>query len=422
MTKASSPSSNSFLVFLLALCLSPAAPAQTLNVMHNFGVSTGDGDIPYSNLIMDPAGNLYGTTLGGGAKNYGTVFELSPNGSGGWNESVIWSFNGAPDGATPHAPLVLDGAGNLYGTTTQGGLVNKQCKGIAPASGCGTIFELTPAGDGSWSETILYSFTGGADGSDPFAGPIRDQAGNFYGAAAAGGTNNFGAVFKLSLTSGEWKETTLHSFAGKSDGQTPDGILTFDSAGRLYGTTYAGGSAGLGTVYQLTPSKSGSWTEKTLHTFLGQAGNDGAQTFFGVVVDKNGNVFGSTDSGGTYNYGTVFELTAANGYASTILHNFNREGADGTFPDGVILDAHGNLYGPTNGGGANGDGSGIIFRLSPGSNGWTEKVLYTFQGSNEGVYPNTSLLRDSSGNLYGTTIWGGRAGDTNGGVAFEFVP
>jgi uncharacterized repeat protein (TIGR03803 family) len=422
MARASAQSSISLPAFLFAVIVSTTASAQTLNVLHNFGFAAGDGNIPYSNLIMDSARNLYGTTLSGGAHNLGAVYELSPNDSGGWNESIIYSFKGVPDGASPHAPLFLDSAGNLYSTTIQGGHESKKCNSTAPAKGCGVIFELTPSGNGAWNESILYTFTGQGDGGNSYAGLIRDKAGNFYGTAASGGTHNFGVAFELSSTGSGWKETVLHSFTGKSDGETPYGGVVFDNAGRLYGTTYQGGSAGWGIVYQLSPSGTDSWTEKILHTFLGKSGNDGAQTFSGVVLDKNGNVFGSTTSGGSFNYGTVFELAAATRYASTILHNFNLGGEDGTFPDGIIFDAHGHIYGATNGGGGNGDGSGIIFSMTPGARGWTEQVLYTFLNSNDGVYPNTSLLRDASGNLYGTTIWGGKAGDTNGGVAFQFVP
>jgi uncharacterized repeat protein (TIGR03803 family) len=408
---------------ILALSLTFAfhAHGQTLNVLRNWGVTGGDGNIPYSSLIMDSSGNLYGTTLEGGTHNFGTVYRLTPTSSGGWHETVLYSFTGAADGASPHSPLLRDGVGNLYGTTIKGGLNSKNCNSTAQGTGCGVVFKLTPTAQAPWTETVLYSFTGGLDGGNPYAGLVRDKAGNLYGTAVVGGSDDHGTVYRLTSTANGWQQTVLHSFAGKSDGNAPYAPVVFDPHGNLYGTTYEGGAAGQGIVYRLLPQQSGLWTEKILHTFQGQSGSDGAQTFAGVVLDKNGNVFGTTFGGGSFNYGTVFELIAANGFASTLLHSFNLDGKDGTLPNGVIFDASGNLWGTTEGAGEN-DGNGTIFKLTPGAGGWTETVLFTFQGSVNGTYPNDSLLMDVSGNLYGTTIWGGTLGPTNGGVTFQFIP
>jgi uncharacterized repeat protein (TIGR03803 family) len=392
---------------------------QTLNVLRNWGVARGDGNIPYSSLIADASGNLYGTTLEGGTSNFGTVYRLTPDGSGGWQNTVLYSFTGGADGGSPHSPLFRDGAGNLYGSTINGGLASKNCNNTAQGTGCGVIFKLTPSTQAPWTETVLYSFTGGDDGGNPYAGLVHDSAGNLYGTATTAGSSGHGTVYRLTKTSNGWQQTVLHSFAGGADGSTPYAPVIFDARGNLYGTTYVGGSTGLGIVYRLTPKQSGFWTESILHTFKGAG--DGAQTFAGVVLDKNGNVFGTTLNGGKFNYGTVFELNAAHAFAGSVLHSFNLDLKDGTFPNGVIFDRAGNLWGTTQGAGQN-DGNGTIFKLTPVAGGWTETVMFTFQGSKDGTYPDDGLFMDAEGNFYGTTIWGGTLGPTNGGVTFEFVP
>jgi uncharacterized repeat protein (TIGR03803 family) len=371
---------------------------------------------------MDSSGNLFGTTLSGGAHGLGAVYRLSPASGGRWKETIIYSFKGGPgDGASPHATLLQDGSGNLYSTTIQGGLKSKNCTSTAPSTGCGVVFQLTPNSNGTWSESILHFFTGGEDGGNPYGALVQDSNGSFYSTTSVGGSKNDGVAYKLSLSGSSWSETVLHDFTGNPDGTTPYAGLTFDTAGNLYGTTYGGGSSGWGIVYELSLSGS-SWSEKILHSFAGRAAGDGAQTFSGVVLDGSGNVFGSTIGGGISGYGTVFELKAATGFANTILHNFNLNNIDGTLPNGILFDALGNLWGSTSGGGANG-GAGTIFKMTPSGSAWAESVLFTFPGSGaDGVYPNTGLFIDASGNLYGATLWGGRAGTTTGGVTFEFVP
>jgi len=408
-------------VLALSLSFGLQARGQTLNVLRNWGVARGDGNIPYSDLIKDASGNLYGTTLSGGAHNLGTVYRLTPTSNGGWNETLLYSFSGGADGGSPHSPLFRDSAGNLYGTTVTGGIDAKNCTSTVQGSGCGVVFKLSPTQNPPWTETVVYTFTGGQDGGNPYAGLVRDQSGNLYGTAVTGGSGGHGTVYRLTPTANGWQQKTLHSFAGSSDGNEPYAPVVLDARGNLYGTTYVGGAAGYGVVYRLSRRQSGFWVEKILHTFEGQSANDGAQTFSGVVLDKNGNIFGTTLGGGKFAYGTVFELTAANNFASTILHSFNLNGRDGTLPNGVIFDQSGNLWGTTQGAGEN-DGNGTIFKLTPGSNGWTETVMFTFQGSKDGTYPNDTLLMDAAGNFYGTTIWGGTLGPTNGGVTFEFIP
>jgi len=406
-------------VVLFLIAFATLMQAQTLTVMHNFGVKAGDGNIPYASLVMDSSGNLYSTTLSGGAHNVGAVYRLSPDGSGGWNETTIYSFTGGADGGSPHAALVFDSSGNLYSTTIKGGLTSTTCNNSAPGKGCGVVFKLSPTAQGEWTETVLYTFTGASDGGCPYSGLVWDSAGNLYGTATVGGSANHGVVFKLNSNGTAWTETVLHSFAGKNDGSTPYAGVVFDPQGNLYGTTYGGGSAGLGVVYRLAPQVSGSWKEALLHTFQGQSAGDGAEPFAEVVLDKHGNIFGATSAGGSFNYGAVFELTRSNGFARTLLHSFSFGNGDGTFPNGVIFDRAGNLFGTTQGAGFN-DGNGTIFKLTPGASGWTETILFTFQGSKDGTYPNTRLFQDSAGRLYGATIWGGTLGPTNGGVAYRF--
>jgi uncharacterized repeat protein (TIGR03803 family) len=402
-------------IFLSLTVISSAATAP--KTLHAFYVHRNDGSSLYSSLALDAAGNAYGTSVGGGAYGNGTVYELSPTATGPWKETILHSFKGGPgDGAGTHATPVFDSAGNLYGTTLGGGLTATSCGG-----GCGLIFKLSPSTyGGPWTETILHKFSGGADGGVPFAGVIFDSQGNLYGATTTGGSKGAGTVYKLSPTStGGWRETVLHNFAGNPDGAAPYATPIFDRAGDLYGTTYQGGASNQGTVYKLARQSSGAWAEQILCSFKG--GSDGASLFAGVILDQVGNVYGATSEGGTQRVGTAFELVAANGFSKTILHQFlGLNFGDGANPNGLIFDATGNLYGTTLGGGQ--FNPGTIFRLSPNATGWTETILYSFTGGNDGAYPSAALTIDAAGNLFGTTLWGGPAGDTVGGVAFEFTP
>ncbi|MGA7459437.1 MAG: choice-of-anchor tandem repeat GloVer-containing protein [Candidatus Korobacteraceae bacterium] len=275
----------------------------TEQVLHSFG-NGADGLTLYSGLISDAAGNLYGTTYYGGTYGYGTAFELTPAAGGGWTEGVLHNFT-YYDGQQPWAGLIFDAAGNLYGTTYYGGLY-LACPG--GASDCGTVFELMPGG-GRWGETILHNFGTGGDGFSPTAGLILDAAGNLYGTTNGGGTYNQygGTVFELTPGVGGWTETLLHSFGNGTDGEAPDGALVFDTAGNLYGTTGGGGTYGGGTVFELTPTVGGGWTEQVLHNFGN--GVDGANPYTGLIFDAAGNLYGTTQSGGNHGAGTVFELT-----------------------------------------------------------------------------------------------------------------
>ena len=404
-------------ILILALALAHLAwAAGTLNVMQSFGGSNSrEGNDLYAGVIIDASGNLYGASESGGTYNAGVVYELSPS-IGGWTETVLYNFKGgAGDGANPHATLMFDSAGNIYGTTVSGGLNTTKCRG-----GCGTVFMLAAASH--WQETVLYRFTGGADGAVPYPGVVMDPAGNLYGATNEGGAANAGVVYKLSPGGSGWQQTLLHTFQGKPDGSAPFGTPALDAAGNLYGTTNAGGSHNEGSVYMLALQSDGSFTAQTLHNFSG--GADGVNPLAGVVLDPHGNIYGTTGYGGSANCGIAFELTPTGSgtWKERLLHTFLGIGAqDGENPNGLTFGAHGNLYGTTLGGGVYNPGT--IFELTRTSSGpWQETVLYSFTGGLDGAYPSVGVTLDSAGNIYGTTVWGGPSGDTTGGVAFQFIP
>jgi len=377
-------------------------------------------------LVKDAAGNLYGTTSAGGAFacNCGVVYMISPpaSGSGVWSETILHTFQGYPgDGGVPLANLTLDSAGNLYGTTLIGG-----------AAQAGTVFELSPPAPGQtlWSESILYEFSGAeGDGQFPYSSLLVDAAGNLYGSSFLGGSSNQGMAFELLAPTGGatgWSLRPLHSFAGGTDGANPISGLTVDSHGDLYGTTFTDGVSGItgGTVYELVPG-GGVFTESVLHTFIGATPGgaiDGALPYGNLVLDAQGDIFGTTLAGGggqiipgeLSNAGAVFELSPPSGGGSawheTLIHSFNGDTGepattDGESPyGGLIFDALGNLYGTTAQGGTN--DYGTAFRLSPpaaGSTTWTQSVLHNFQGYPDGVGPYGSLLLGASGQLYGIT-------------------
>ena len=322
-----------------------------------------DGSTPIASLISDASGNLYGTTVHGGANGVGTVFKLSPRSNGGWTESVLYSFcsaNDCGDGWYPAASLILDQAGNLYGTTEYGGLPNCQ-------HGCGVVFKLTPSAGGRWSESVLHSFcslTNCVDGAMPAAGLTSDATGNLYGTTAYGGesvTNcdniACGVAFELTPNSdGSWTESVLYSFCSLeqcSDGSVPLAGVIMDKAGNLYGTTFDNFlSAGFGVVFQLTPRGDGGWDEKVIHQFADVP--HGLYPQAGLVLDKTGNLYGTTYVGGdpdcyAIGCGAVFKLTpTSKGWRETVLHAFYD--SPGAFPSAaVILDAAGNVYGTTQG-------------------------------------------------------------------------
>jgi uncharacterized repeat protein (TIGR03803 family) len=365
-------------IFATAAIRTPLAQAETYTVLHSFAGSPGDGANPAASMVLDPPGNLYGTSYEGGAWNQGAVFEYPASGP----ETVLYSFTGGPDGGGPEAGLVFDSAGNLYGTTYFGG-----------AYGYGVVFELSPGP--SWTETVLYSFTGGPDGAYPMSTLVFDPAGNLYGTTSQGGGNGGGVLFILS-PGPSWTETVAVSFPS---GSMPGAGVVRDSAGNIYGTTeYGPGSPGYGEVYRLT----GNFTTVWVHAFTGAP--DGANPQGTLAVDSSGNIYGTTPYGGS-GYGLVFKLTSNGTY--TVLHTFTG-GTAGAYPfAGLILGSGNDLYGVTYFGGASGDGT--AFKMK--TNG-TETVLHSFKS---GQYPFGGLVQNATG-TYGTTYYGGTPGN---GVLFE---
>jgi len=392
-----------------------------------------DGMEPFSGLVADGSGNLYGTTAWGGTNDQGAVFELSPTAKG-WKENVIYSFGPASNilysNATPGG-LVFDAKGNLYGVTEFGG-ANQE----------GSVFELSPVAGGGWQERDLVSFSAGNGASEPVGGLVFDKAGNIYGVSLVGGTHGFGTVFELTQnSSGQWTSQTIYSFSG-SDGAKPQAGLTIDAAGNLYGTTELGGSGachdqtgGCGTVFELSYIAGAGWTETVLHSFLGAPGNDGAEPVAALILDGSGNLYGTTSTGGVRSErcalllagcGTVFELSpAAGGWNETILYEFQGGSSDGANPSGpVVFDQSGSIYGTAADNGPYVFGS--LFKLSPAAGGgWMESVIHNFGNGDDGKYPSGSLVLDAAGNLYGTTSGGGASGgvSNNGqGTVFEITP
>ncbi len=364
-------------MFVSAVIGTPSAHAQaaTEAVLHSFA-SPPRGASPFAGVIRDSAGNLYGTTTAGGASNSGVVYKVNTAGQ----ETVLYSFTGGADGGLPFAGVIRDSAGNLYGTTTAGG-----------ASNWGVVYKLDPAGN----YTVLYSFTGGENGGGPYAGVIRDPAGNLYGTTSDGGAASVGVVYKLNAAG---QETVLHTFTGGADGSFPNAGVIRDSAGNLYGTTTAGGASNSGVVYKVNTAGQ----ETVLYSFTGAA--DGGLPFAGVIRDSAGNLYGTTTAGGASNSGVVYKVNTAG--QETVLYSF---GAGGSFPyAGVIPDSAGNFYGTTSSGGT--ANAGVVYKLDPAGN---YTVLYSF--TLDGGYPRAGVIRDSVGNLYGTTSSGGTA---NAGVVY----
>ena len=320
-----------------------------------YGFSGGkDSNGPTASLVLDASGNLYGTTANGGTKTYGTVFQLKPQGGGVWTEKVLHSFDvDGTDGIEPSAAVTLDATGNVYGITPYGG-----------ANGYGAIFELAKS---TWAETILYSFKGGSDGANPAGGLVFDSSGKLYGATGGGSVDNFGNVFELVLQAGgAWKERVMHNYGRKGSLGAGLTTLTLDAAGNVYGAAAFGGAhnvtGGYGAIVEVSKKAGGGWSNTVLFSFNKKSG--GAFRPNGpLLLDAAGSLYGTTEYGGSKAAGTVFKLTQTQPgqWSESILYTFTG-GSDGANPyGGLVMDASGNLYGTTKNGGS---GSGVVFEIT----------------------------------------------------------
>jgi uncharacterized repeat protein (TIGR03803 family) len=383
------------------------------SILYSFQGST-DGDSPLAGLVRDSNGAVYGSTLEGGNSECGygvgcgVVFKLSP-GASGFVETALYSFV-RPD-FWPNPGLIIDQLGNLYGTTS---------------SEYGSVFELSPSGNG-YSRRVLYEFKGGVHGENPQFGVVEDKDSALYGTTHFGGTGN-GDVFKLTPNGKAYVESELYSFRGNrfNDGQFPDYGVNADKSGNLYGVTSSGGSgcgsSGCGTVFKLT-RKASKYEESVLHSFTGSS--DGIGPSGGLVIDKDGALFGVTSGGGgAHDAGVVFKLTpSGKSYSETVIHSFAGGTGAGSPTGALVLDDAGDLFGVSSGGAS---GAGVVYKLTPKGSRYVISLVYSFNGETDGFRPLGPLLIDSQGQLFGTTAAGGTGpcndgptGPTGCGTVFE---
>ena len=391
---------------LLLIFAATQSQAQTLIVLHGF-TDQGDGGFPLAGVTLDQQGRIYGTAEYGGSYAAGVVYRLVHDGQA-WVLSPIYSFGSQQhDGTNPLARVIFGPDGLLYGTTTSGG-----------ADGAGTVFSLQPPATACkstvcpWLETVLYSFTGGVDGGTPNYGDLAfDQAGNIYGTTTYGGSSREGVVFKLTRSGSGWTESVLWNFRpGFNDGGYPLGGVIFDHAGNLYGTTSSGGAHGDGIVYELSYTQSG-WSEMSLYSFTSNDNGSGAG---GLIMDAHGDLFGIT---GGFETGAAYELVPQNGnWSFTLLQTFFGGGYPPTLA-APTFDSQGSLYGPLP---SAGNGFGEIFKLTPSGNQWIYIPFYQFiPNEGSGVFPVGAVTFDANGNMYGTTEEGGTGGY---GTVWEITP
>ena len=405
-----------FLAFLIALTTAPRSEAASkYRILHSFAGKPDGGGI-FAGLTLDPKGNLYGATTGGGTYGYGTVFELIPGSGGKWTEVILHSFckdfPHCNDGTSVWDTAALDSKGNLYDFSSAG------------------VFQMTPGAHG-WSFKVIYS-EGDQDAiapNDPAGecGLLLDGKGNLYSSCFSFGQNYNGAVGELSPGTRGWKERNLFDFCLHPrngiclGGNLPQYALAWDVAGNLYGVTTEGGAHKVGVAFELEHT-TGAWKEHVLHSFPAFSG-DGYPPSSGLIVDRSGNAYGTTFEGGNGdNNGTVFELSRLQDgrWQETILYDFHNADQNGGSPlGGLVFDRAGNLYGTTTAGGDANCLCGVVFKMTPISGGkWTYQVLHRFTGA-DGYGPEAGVVLDDKGNLYGTTSEGGPGGY---GVVFEITP
>lgn len=399
-------------VFALAVSASGARAAT--DVVYSFE-GDEDGEYPSTELVVDAAGNLYGTSVQGGEVGGGTVFQLTPS-QGGWVHTVLYSFTGGADGGQPYGGVTLDGQGNLYGTAVIGGT-----GGTCVEEGCGVVYKLTKSGD-NWTQSVVYNFTGGDDGYGPGSPVTIGGDGSLYGMTPTGGAYGLGVIFQLKPDQGgDWLFRVIHAYTGGEDGGAGSaGRMLLDESGALYGVATVGGEHGKGTAFRLRRTQGGAWRFKTIYAFKGQP--DAGFPYGGLARDGAGNLYGTTYYDGANNLGSVYQLAQSSlgKWRERVLYSF-KGGADGSNSiSNLVLDGAGNLYGTTSEGGAPGCSCGTIFKLARGNDGkWTESVVHRFEGTPDGAYPYAGMVRGEDGSLYGATVHGGE--DDEGSV-YQFTP
>jgi uncharacterized repeat protein (TIGR03803 family) len=395
----------------LVICANTVSAATFSSV---FAFYSGHGGAcPNGKALLVAPGLIYGTTYYGGDFNYGTVYRLAYQPNGSYTETVLYSFTGGADGGNPTAGLKMDANGAIYGTaSTSSGLPN------------GVIFQLVPGAGGTYTYNVIHAFGGVGDGANPNSDLIfgsKNQT--MYGTTVGGGTSGNGTVFSLAPPAGgtgPWVESVIYSFTGGADGAQPYAGLAADSTNNLYGTAYIGGTSNSGTVFELSPPAKGkpTWTETTLYTFLG--GADGLNPLAGVSLTGTGTILGNTYLGGTSNDGVIFQLTppavAGGAYTETVLINF--DGTNGANPSSILVtDLKGDFYGAT--GGAQAGVGGNVFKLTgtpKAKSPFAYNVLYTFSGGADGQAVLPSVSQTLQGAVFGTTFYGGAGG---AGSVFE---
>src|SRR5450432_1357385 len=375
-----------------------ASMASTTAVIYSFA-GDEDGEYADTDVAIDLAGNLYGSTVLGGEIGGGTVWKLAPSGSS-WVHTVLYSFSGGADGGEPYKGVTVDAAGNVYGTAVTGGAGS--CEG-----GCGVAYKVTNSG-GTWTQSVIHAFTGGADGSGPGARLAVDNRGNLYGMAPTGGDFGLGTIYQLHPNGdGTYKFKLLHTFTGGLDGATGSaGKMVFNND-HLYGAATTGGANGQGTVFELTPTARGEWDLKTLYSFKGEP--DVGFPYGGLLFDQSGSIYGTSYYDGANDLGGVYQLTpkADGNWKERVLYSF-KSGSDGNSSiSNLVFDAAGNLYGTTSEGGL---GPGTIFKLARGTGAtWTESLPHNFSGPPDGAFPYSGTVGDKAGSFYGATVHGGAA-------------
>ena len=409
MRSSSHSTSKLFMISAAVALLGCVAwAAGTPQIIYNFA-GEDDGEYLDSDLVIDNAGNLFGSSVQGGTFASGTVFQLTTTGTP--THTVLYNFTGGTDGGEPYKGVTLDKHGNLYGTAVTGG--GGSCEG-----GCGVAYKLTNNG-GTWTQSVIHQFTGGDDGSGPGSGLTLGSGGTLYGVTPTGGANGMGVIFQIKpIKDGTWKFKVIHTFTGGDDGLGGSAGRLLLIGKTLYGVTTVGGANGLGVAYSLTLAK-GKWQFTPIYAFKGTP--DAGFPYGSLSADSERNLYGTTYYDGKNNLGSVYRLAPQGDgtYKEKVLYSF-KGGMDGSGSIGnLVFDKTGAIFGTTSAGGAACD-CGVIFKMAKNAKGvWKESVTYRFTGTPDGAFLYNGMVGDSAGNFYGTTVRGG-AGDD--GSIYKFTP